>query len=431
MTPPSRMSFLTAHHPKDIGVWTNQCILSSDVPTFAHALGAIGYETVLCGRMHFVSIDQRHGFEKRLVGDVTAMYHGGRGPRFDHIPVATTGQTRIAVEIAGAGRTVYQAFDDAVTDACIKFLRERDSGRPLCMVVGFVLPHCPYIAPKTLFEHYYDRVKIPSVPDGYWEAMHPAMINWRRRRRIEDLTEEQIRTARAGYYGLVEYLDTLIGKIIETLHELRMVERTIVIYTSDHGDMVGEHGLWWKSNFYEGSVGVPLIFAGAHLPKGIVCERVVSLLDVTATVIDIADAPPLPHSLGRSLVPLLCESPNGVDWEDVAFAELCTFTDPFMRMVRRGDWKLVYFDGYERPQLFNLRDDPNEFNDLATDESYSDVVCELLGEVLHDWHPQCIRKTIEQRRERIALLREWCKRVQPPDPDHWREPEGCNVFPER
>ncbi|MFQ6096981.1 MAG: sulfatase-like hydrolase/transferase, partial [Armatimonadota bacterium] len=111
---PSRMSFMTSRHPTDNRAWTNACQLSSDIPTFAHALGAAGYEVVLGGRMHVVGPDQRHGFERRLVGDLGATFPGGRAPDLGHIPRGSTGQSRIAVEVAGPGRTAYQAYDDAV-----------------------------------------------------------------------------------------------------------------------------------------------------------------------------------------------------------------------------------------------------------------------------------------------------------------------------
>jgi len=230
---PSRMTFLASRHCSDIGVWTNGCVLPSDVPTFVHALGAAGYETILCGRMHFVGPDQRHGFHRRIIGDVD--------PSLGHIPRATTGQTKVAVEVAGPGRTAYMAYDDAVTETCCEFLRGRRGKRPFFLVVGYVLPHCPYICPKQLFREYYEEVQVPELPPGYPERLHLAVREWRRRRGVDELTDDQVRTAKAAYYGLVTYMDERIGEVLGTLKEVGLAEDTVVVYTSDHGDMAGEH----------------------------------------------------------------------------------------------------------------------------------------------------------------------------------------------
>jgi len=199
---PSRMSFMTSRFPSDNGVWSNRCMLSSDIPTFAHALGAAEYETVLSGRMHFVGPDQRHGFETHLVGTMSATYIGGRNRSMPQELLAATGQNRYAVEVAGPGRTGYQFFDEIVAEACVEFLRARGPGRPFCLVAGFVLPHCPFVCPRDEFYHYLDRMMLPQVPEGYFEDLHPAVQLWRKNRGIEDLTENEIRR---GPWKLVHY----------------------------------------------------------------------------------------------------------------------------------------------------------------------------------------------------------------------------------
>lgn len=208
---PSRMTFMTSRHCSDIEVWTNGCTLASDIPTFAHSLGAAGYEVVLGGRMHFVGPDQRHGFHRRLVGDVTAPDPGGPGPDLGHIPPVTTGQSADGVRIAGPGRTAYQAYDDAVLAACREYLQEEHE-QPFCLVMGLVLPHCPFIAPKELFDYYYERVEMPPTPPEGFDAPPPTRL-MREKRGHGSLTDDEIRRARAAYYALVEYTDRTVGTL--------------------------------------------------------------------------------------------------------------------------------------------------------------------------------------------------------------------------
>ena len=117
------------------------------------------------------------------------------------------------------------------------------------MTVGYVLPHCPFIAPKQLFDEYFEKINVPELPQGYHDSLHPFMKSWREHRQVDELTEEQVRVARAAYYGLVTFMDELIGKLLSTLSDTRFADNTLIIYTSDHGEMAGEHRMWWKSSF--------------------------------------------------------------------------------------------------------------------------------------------------------------------------------------
>jgi len=433
---PSRMTMLSGRHCSEIEVWTNSCQLSSHVPTFAHALGAGGYDTVLCGRMHFVGPDQRHGFHERIIGDVgDHRWPGGAIPDLGDVPLSTTGQCREAVEIAGPGRTSYQAYDETVAETACEFLRARGgSGRPWLLTTGFVLPHCPFIAPKELYEYYYDRVQMPRIPDGYFESLPEPMRAWRQARGITDLTEDEIRAARAGYYGLVELFDRMIGTMLQTLEEQGLTENTVVIYLSDHGESAGLNGLWWKSQFYDHSVRVPLIMAGPGLPQGQRHREVVSLLDIAPTLVDLAGAPEMPAASGQSLLPLIREE-LAAPWRDEAIAELIGISRGYPypgRMVRRGPWKLIHYEGCE-PILFNLDDDPNEFEDRAADPG-----CRVVRDELHErarwgWRPEEARRKLLERRRDIGLIRQWREArdtVPGEEIEFWRAPEGVNVFPE-
>jgi choline-sulfatase len=431
---PSRMTFMTGRHCSDIGVWTNGCMLPSDIPTFAHGLGAAGYETVLGGRMHFVGPDQRHGFEKRIIGDVLSPLPGGPGPDLGHIPTGTTGQTHRAVEIAGPGRTAYQAFDVDVTDTCRRFLEERDGGdeeRPFCLVVGYVLPHCPFICPKELYEEYLKKIDVPQLPGGYLEQLHPALRLWREVRGVDGLNEEQIRSARAAYYGLVTFMDEQIGRLLKTLTDSSFGEETVVVYTSDHGEMAGEHGMWWKSSFYEGSARVPAIWSWpGRVREGARVGAVNSLLDIGPTLLDLAGAEPLPKVAGRSLRRFL-EDGLVPDWPDCALAENVNGgRERPARMLRQGKWKLNWYHGFNRPQLFDLETDPKELEDRADDPTCVAVRKELLNRALEGWDGDLIEARLRQQAATRPLLRQWGERVPHDLSNFWRAPLGCNVFPE-
>lgn len=432
---PSRMTFLTGRHCSDIEVWSNGCMLASDIPTFAHALGIAGYEAVLGGRMHFVGPDQRHGFERRIIGDVLSPFPGGPPPDLGEALRGTTGQSRRAVEVAGPGRTCYQAYDVAVTDACCAFLEQRDRAdaqRPFCLVAGYVLPHCPFVCPKDLYEEYYDRVEVPGVPEGYMDRLHPAVGLWREKRGVNGLSDEAVRKARAAYYGLVTFMDGLIGRLLKTLADTPFGENTVVVYLSDHGEMAGEHGMWWKSSFYEGSAGVPMLWSWpGRFAEGRRLDAVTSLLDVGPTLIELAGGAQLPGAAGRSLRGFLEGSGEVAGWPDEAFSENYSGSDePPGRMVRRGPWKLNHYHGYDEPQLFNVADDPEEFEDRADDPACAEVKAELLARALKGWDGTAIEPRVQRRAAGRQVLRQWAGVVEHDLSDFWQAPPGCNVFPE-
>ena len=164
---------------------------------------------------------------------------------------------------------------------------------------------------------------LPRTPEPFSDALHPHLRAWRQACGIVEVTEEEVLRARTAYWALVTRLDHMIGRILEALESAGLAENTLVLYTSDHGEQVGEHGLWWKQTFYEDSVRVPAVLSWpGRLPEGERCGRVTSSLDLNATMLDALACPPLPHSRGRSLLPLLRE-PGTAEWEDVAFSEFC------------------------------------------------------------------------------------------------------------
>ncbi|MGH2355984.1 MAG: sulfatase-like hydrolase/transferase, partial [Chloroflexota bacterium] len=308
---PSRMSMLTGRHPYQNECWTNSQILDSGIPTFAHALGAAGYRTALIGRMHSLGPDQLRGYSERLVGDHSPNFEGNPSPRRGLLD-GTAGPARVSLTNSGAGQGGYQVHDEYVTAAAVDWLnrlgiekRSVGAGAPFLLTVGFMVPHQPFVARREEFERYRGRVPLPRHPRAP-ERDHPYFQWWRQRTGIEEVTEEEMIRCRTAYWALVDRLDAMIGQIIGALEENGLAENTLIVYTTDHGEQAGEHGLWWKQTFYEASARVPLIMAWPGvIPAGQHCRRVVSALDVTATLLDAAGTPPLPRQEGRSLLGLL------------------------------------------------------------------------------------------------------------------------------
>ena len=426
---PARMAFMTGRRPSANQVWTNNHILSSAVPTWAQALGAAGYETALIGRMHFVGADQRHGFALRPLGEYGATYPGAPkegGPILKSIP-DTLGQTRVCVETAGYGRTTNQDFDDHVARATCAYLEEKASKneQPFAGVAGFVLPHCPFFAPRDLFDYYYERVDVPQS-----DTQEPrAIANYKKRRGIhQPLPAERIRVARAAYLGLCEYFDRKIGQILDTLDETGLRDNTLVIYCSDHGEMAGEHGCWWKSTYYEGSVSVPLIarLPGA-VPAGARNSVLCNLLDLAPTAVEAAASTALPAADGHSLWTEL-HGESDSDRPDCTFSELGnSHGDPPSRMMRLGQWKLYKCHDDTPPVLYDLVKDPGELHDLGADPTHAAVRRSLLDRLYADWDPAWVARRCAEQDKDMEVLKAWGRAVRPVHPDALPVPDVEDV----
>jgi choline-sulfatase len=442
---PSRMSMLSGRHPYQNEVWTNSHILDSAIPTLAHAMGAAGYRPALVGRMHAVGPDQLHGYSERLVGDHAPNQIGGSAVARGVLD-GTAGPERVSLVRSGAGQSAYQVHDEDVAGATVDFLnrlgtQKRNGGQlePFSLSVGLMLPHPPYVARREDYEVYRDRITLPQKPVPYDQVTHPFLRAWRTHTGIEQVPDEEILRSRAAYWGLVHRVDLLVGQILAALDANDLAENTLIVYSSDHGDMQGEHGLWWKHVFYEESVKVPLILSWPGvIDGGQRCDRVVSALDVNATMLDAVAAPPLPNSPGRSFLGLISDVRATPAWEDVAFSEYCAdeYVPPqvdrgrtYQRMVRQGEWKLIYFHGME-PQLFNLAEDPGELVDRAQDPVCRPIRDELTARILDDWNPELVAGKMAALRADNRVLRAWAQQTKPPDHYRWPLRPAMNYLDE-
>ena len=396
---PSRMSFMTGRLVHHIGAWDNVTPLRSEAVTWAHRLRAQGYEAALSGKQHFGGPDQLHGFQRQLARDLHAERYHPIHTWDEGIPPAQ--QDWQEVYAAGPGWTEELEVDELAGTRALEYLRDpARKEKPWALNVSFIAPHFPLVAPQRFWDMYPPAdMDLPDIPDGHLDNLHPMAQRFRTMFGFPQFPDEVVRRARAGYYALISYFDEKIGELLEALVETGQYENTVVIHLSDHGEMNGEHGMWRKSNFYEASARVPLqvvwpgrIEAGRRLPD------VVSLVDVTATICDIAgDDCDLPLD-GDSLLPLLTEGdPN---WKDEAFCEyLAHGTDRPQAMLRRGRYKLNY-SWNEPVELYDLAEDPGEFNDLANEAEYQALIAEMKADLLADWEPaELDRQARESQRQ--------------------------------
>ena len=438
---PSRASMMTGRYPHELGVWTNMHMLDSGVPTFAHALGAAGYRPVQIGRMHFIGPDQLHGFAERHVGDHSPNYVGG-APADHGMLEGTAGPARVSLQKSGHGQSAYQVHDEYVTAATVDFInsygirnRSEQNINPFALSVGLMLPHQPFVARKEDFDIYRDVMTMPKKQEAFSERLHPYIKWWRQQTGIEEVTDEEVIRCRIAYWALVTRMDAMIGEILHALERNEVAENTLVIYTSDHGEQIGEHGLWWKQTFYEDSARVPAIMSWPGvIPEGLQCDRVISQLDLNATMLEATGAPPLPGSHGRSLLNLVL-APSDPEWEDIAFSEYCTDNTSealssdvplpeghedgwYHRMVRWNEWKLIYYHGME-PQLFNLKEDPEELHDMSQALAHSEIKSMLIERVLDGWNPDAIATKMKSIQEAQKILGAWTRNVNPKEDIRW------------
>jgi len=397
---PSRYSFMAGQLPAKIGAFDNAAEFAADIPTFAHYLRHAGYRTMLSGKMHFCGADQLHGFEERLTTDIYPADFGWT-PDWER-PLDRPSWYHNMSSVTQAGpcvRSNQLDFDDEVVFAARRRLFElARSGRerPFCMVVSMTHPHDPYAITEEYWNRYRDDdIDLPRV------APSPELLDphSRRLRHVCDIdrtaiSERQIRNARRAYYGAISYVDDQIGLIRRTLAESALADDTVVILLADHGDMLGERGLWYKMSFFEGAARVPLI---VNAPRRFAPRRVaqsVSLVDILPTLVELANngaAPPYAAPLdGRSLLPHLA----GGDGHDEAIGEyLAEGAVAPVVMIRRGAHKFVHSPA-DPDQLYDLAADPDERRNLATDP--------LAGATIRSFRDECTtRWDLPRLRERV------------------------------
>jgi choline-sulfatase len=388
---PARASFMTGQLPRRTRVYDNAAEFASDIPTYAHHLRRAGYHTALSGKMHFVGADQLHGFEERLTTDVYPADFGWTpdyrkpGERIDwwyHNLGSVTG--------AGVAEITNQMeYDDEVAYHAtrkIYDLGRSSRARPWMLTVSFTHPHDPYVARRKYWDLYADCAHLaPDVPAIPYEELDPHS------QRIFDANDwreftigaDDIARSRRAYFANLSYLDDLIGSVFKALAATDQSDNTIVVFASDHGDMLGERGLWFKMSGFEGSVRVPLMVAAPGLPAGRV-DTPVSTLDLTPTLaelagIDLSDI--VAWTDGESLLPVAHGAARGTP---VRFEYAAEATAAPLVGIREGQWKYIHCE-LDPPQLYDLDHDPHELSNLAAAPEAADVSSRFAAQVEELW----------------------------------------------
>ena len=402
---PSRFSFMSGQLVTRIAAYDNASEFPASIPTFAHYLRDAGYRTCLSGKMHFVGPDQLHGFEERLTTDIYPA-------DFAWTPDWELPDERIdkwyhnmdSVVEAGVAATTFQIeYDEEVgffaRRRIFDYAKERIA--PFAMVVSFIHPHDPYVArPEwwNLYDH--AAIDLPESPPGM--DPHSKRVMSGIEADAVAVSDDQVRNARHAYYANTSYFDSKVGEVVKALEEAQCLDNTIVIVTSDHGDMLGERGLWYKMNFFEHSARVPMIMAGPGVVQGNSANPC-SLVDLFPTMLEIAGfdkAPGMPID-GRSLWPV---ASGGADTGDEAVGEYCAecASHPLF-MIRRGQYKYIHCD-IDPPMLFDIEADPLELTNLAGEPAHAALVAEFAQEVARRWDSAMIRAhVIATQKQRRAV----------------------------
>ncbi len=385
---PGRASLMSGLLPSRTGVYDNAAEFASDIPTYAHHLRRAGYQTCLSGKMHFVGPDQLHGFEERLTTDIYPADFGWTpdyrkpGERIDwwyHNLGSVTG--------AGVAEITNQMeYDDEVAHMAATKLYDLARGkdaRPWLLTVSFTHPHDPYVARRKYWDLYEDcRYLAPEVPALAYEEQDPHSKrlfdanDWRN----FDITPEDIARSRRAYFANISYLDDKIGALLDVMEATR--QEAIIVFVSDHGDMLGERGLWFKMSFFEGSSRVPLMIAAPGLAPGFV-ETPVSTIDLCPTLCDLAGVDMdaiAPWTTGVSLLDVVRGGERGpVPMEYAAEGSVTPLVG-----LRDGDLKYVRCEA-DPEQLFDLASDPHEMENISTSEDYATKLKHLRAEADRLW----------------------------------------------
>lgn len=408
MCGPSRASLHTGILPFSMQMYDNASEFHADIPALPHYLRGLGYRTELAGKMHFVGPDQMHGYEKRHTTEIypanfawTVDWSQGREYRPTNLTMAPV------IESGTCIRSLQMDYDDEVeyhgTQAIYDLARKADD-KPFFLTVSFTSPHSPFVISNEYWDLYdHNDIELPSVPEiPLHEKDHLSRnLHYCQARHLYTVTDEHRRNARHAYYGMVSYIDDKVGSLINALERSGQRDNTLVVFTSDHGEMMGERGMWFKQHFFEWAAHVPLI---ASMPERFTPGRVesnVSLIDLMPTFLDLAAEDTFDGYVddinGQSLIDALNGDSDGLS--NIAISEFAAdgSTGP-SRMVKKGAWKYMYLEGVDT-LLYNIDKDPEELNNLSGQTDYAEIEAELAAIAMDSWDPDYWRQVISHSQQ--------------------------------
>ena len=424
---PSRMSFLCGKNVWNCGAWNNHWTLAPEHRTVADHFSDAGYATCLVGKMHFGGKDQHHGFGRRPYGD----FHHGLGHQPDPIDMFPNSG---GVGYAGVSQIPESLQQEPIVSleaaAWVEEHCAAEPEQPWFMCASYCKPHAPLVCPSRYLERYRGRVPSVELEADDEAALHPYPTTQRENYAMAELSREQHDLGRAAYWGCVDFLDDCIGMLLWRLEQAGALEDTIIVYTSDHGDMIGNHGLWWKAIFYEEAVRVPFLIAGPGIPRGVRRDELAALTDLYPTLCALAGLPAPKGIDGVDLSPLLTDGPAEPPRDHIisAFYGCASMTQRFrsgakgnsMRLIRTERYK--YVNTFEQGDLFfDLQDDPREFHNRIDDPACADEIATLRARLNDGFSWELALERIDADRERLAEFRSG---VKPTTPNQYELADG-------
>jgi choline-sulfatase len=369
---PSRSSFISGRRVHEIQTYSNCNAFPFDYSSYGGVLNQQGIHTVLLGKTDVYNQSAALGFSEVILP-------GDRKPPGDTNISRNPLTIRQGAEGRANGFGVKEnpfGGDQRRIEAALEWITDKapSMNRPWVMDVNLDNPHFPHYVTQELWDKYPQGEDLPAYGADSDSANHPYALDLRAHFQTGEFTESQIRGLRRGYLGCVTYVDQELGRLLDVLEETRLMENTIVVYTSDHGEMLGKFGMWWKCSLYEDSARVPLLTAGYGFQPGTRVKTPVDLLDLQAAIFKAVDAERPMDWAGTPLQDIPMDDP-----ERAVFSEYHGHgTRASAYMIRKGRWKLIYYCAAPN-QLFDLEADPDELNNLS--DKYPDIVRELEGEL--------------------------------------------------
>ncbi|EEC55609.1 MULTISPECIES: sulfatase-like hydrolase/transferase [Bacteroides] len=393
---PSRQSLTTGKYVSHHNVWGNTVGCPNDITSLPRIMQQQGYETVLTGGMKYNGLN--YGWNSYKANDGYKIAYDKKKKAGTDIAqkrerikagVFVNNKEDIGKEFTPMGATDMNLFTDIQrSQDAIAYIKNRAHVKqPFFLLVGLMAPHYPLQATQELVDKYKDKIPMPKIPKGYIENLPLNYKHLRNTRKLENVPKEIVKKARECYYARVEWADSQIGKIIKTINESPMADNTIIIYTSDHGENLGEHGLWWKNCLYDCSAKVPLIISNPKRWKGKQTRsKNTESVDLVQTIADLGGTKVPNDWDGESMLPLLEDSTY--NWKDFAICEYYAgYIASGITMYRQGKWKYVYharMDENHGPEieLYDMDNDPEELTNLARDNQYKMLIQDLHQELI-------------------------------------------------
>lgn len=399
---PSRSSFVTGIMPHEGGFWDNAQAFGGGYESFGSQLHEQGYNVTTIGKMHLESDTPKTGFHDQRI---PLHMVNGKGDIYGCIrnTEVSRPQFRKSLENAGPGMSDYIRYDREIADQAISYIynESNKSDKPFVLYLGFVSPHFPLNAPEEYFDLYdIEDIDLPSQFHKSQWPDHSVLKEYRQYCNTEDISEETARKAILAYYAMCSFLDEQIGRVLDALEKSQIKDSTRLIYTSDHGDTMGNHGVFFKSTMYEGSVGIPMIMKGPGIEANTNVDSPVSLLDMYQTVLDCVGAQDNDKSIQRHGISLF-ETIKNPNYNRSIISEYHAFgINVGEFMLRKGDFKLIYYTGRES-MLFDLKNDPNENVDLSQNSAYNELKNKLVDELFSIINPDEISKNAFLSQEKV------------------------------